>query len=69
MIMGSRPAWPTERDRISKALVFESSQVPEIILAKTVSQLLTHVPEICDFAWEEGVVVLRGLQGSSVTIG
>lgn len=68
MIMSSRPAWPTERDHISKALVFESSQVPEIILAMNTSQLLTHVPEICDFAWEEGVMVLQVLQGSSVTI-
>lgn len=32
------------------------------------SQFLNHVPGICDFAWEEGVVVLQVLQGSSVTI-
>lgn len=36
-------------------------------MAKNVSQLLTHVPGICDFAWEEGAVVLQVLQGSSVT--
>lgn len=35
-------------------------------MAKNVSQLLTHVLRICDFAWEEGVVVLRVRQGSSV---